>query len=323
MVCAMQCFPRARPWIASARVVGVGLAIVAWALAGASRSVADEDLPDGLVRFGFSRDLFKGVNANDAQAAIKVWANSIVEGWDFEVSTTIHLFDGVDEIVAAFQQRRIEAITVTSREYWAVRQQIPIGQIILGTQEEVEQQEYLVVVRSNSGLNTLADLRGRSLMLWHSMRTDLAGAWLEVELAANGLETMGDFLGSVTEEDKLSRAVLPVFFGRADACLVTRAGLELMRELNPQLGRELRVITASEPYVASVCFFRADFETPHFADIISALQTVGETPAGEQVMLLFQQSSLTPSDGAILEPACDLLDRYAALQRARKVEDSP
>lgn len=312
----MQPLPAACRRFTLARVWRIGALVLA--CVGVGGVGAAEEQPNELVRIGFSRNLFQGVNANDAQAAIKVWANSIVDGWDFEISTNIHLFDGVGEVVAAVQEKRVEAVTITTREYWAVRQQIPIGQIVLGTQENVEQQEFLVVVRSNSGVNTLADLRGRNLLKWRAMRTTLAEAWLEVELAENGLGAAADFLNSLTEEEKLSRAVLPVFFGRADACLVTRAGLDLMLELNPQLGRELRVISESDPYVASVCFFRADFNAPHFADIIDALRSVSETPAGKQVMLLFQQSSLSPSDGAVLEPACDLLDRYAALLRERE-----
>ncbi|WP_221031367.1 PhnD/SsuA/transferrin family substrate-binding protein [Actomonas aquatica] len=258
------------------------------------------------------------MNVNDAQAAIRVWANSFLENQQFQLSTDISILDGVPKVLEALRAREIDAISVTTREFWELRPQIEIGQILLGTTEGIDRQTFAVWVRRDRGIENLADLRGGHLKVWRSSRTGLAEPWLEVELETAGLGGGAGFWGHRSETAKLSQAVLPVFFGQAEACLVTRRGMELMTELNPQLGRDLVEVVVSEPMVASLMFFRASFEREDFPAMVEALNRVADTPEGAQLFMLFQQTGLTEGEESDLATGLDLLDRYEALRTKRE-----
>ena len=52
-------------------------------------------------------------------------------------------------------------------------------------------------------------------------RSGLAPTWLDTELLRNKLPLSARFFREITRTSKMSRAILPVFFNQADACLVT------------------------------------------------------------------------------------------------------
>ncbi|WED63261.1 PhnD/SsuA/transferrin family substrate-binding protein [Synoicihabitans lomoniglobus] len=274
---------------------------------------------ESTLRFAYSGQIMQGVNINDAQAAIKVWAATIVGDWDFKVSADIGIIDGVPAIIAAMKENRIDAVIVATDEYWETRKHVPIGPLLVGSIDDDFDEEYIVLVNNDSGFTTLADLAGRNLNIWRSLRTCLASQWLEVALWDEGLGSADTFWAERIEIRKLSQVVLPVFFGQADACLVTRRGFKLMSELNPQLGQKLTAIAVSPPLVPSISFFRGDYDSPMLSRIVAMLSDVSSSEAGQQTLTLFQQNNLMQCTPADLEITCALLDRYEAVRNGRTV----
>ncbi|WP_221031368.1 phosphate/phosphite/phosphonate ABC transporter substrate-binding protein [Actomonas aquatica] len=294
------------------RLIGLGLCVALVGVRGEGEEAGEGE--KDLVRFGFSQRLFRTVNSNDAHAAVRVWSNAILDGWGFQVSTNIYLFDTLDDLVGRVRNGQVEGIAVTLEEFWEVRDQIEVGPVLLGTDGEVEWQEFVVVARRDRGWTELADLRGRTLRGWDAPRTGLAVRWLTLELDAMGVEGGPEafFEGEPSMQPKVSQVLLPVFFGQVDVGLVTRRSLELMAELNPQIGRDLVVLASSEPYIATLCFLRKDFDRPYLPKLLEALESIGDTVAGEQIVTLFQQSGLTVVDASELDSSLALMDRYEA-----------
>ena len=104
-----------------------------------------------------------------------------------------------------------------------------------------------------------------------SSRASLAPVWSETILAREGLGSASGFYGQITTASKISQAVLPVFFRQLDACVVTRSGFETMVELNPQVGRQLKVLASSPPVVPVVFCFRASYDSPIRAKVLEEI----------------------------------------------------
>jgi len=142
----------------------------------------------------------------------------------------------------------------------------------------------------------------------------LALPWLETMLDTEGLGVGTDFWDTITSVKKLSRVVLPVFFGKADACLVTRRGFDLLAELNPQVGDRLRAIAVSPEVVPVVMFFRTDYAPPSKDSLLDALSRLHETPAGQQVLTVFQIDRLEEYPTLCLDSARQLMAGYSRIQ---------
>jgi ABC-type phosphate/phosphonate transport system substrate-binding protein len=265
-------------------------------------------------RVAFSSAFFGDANSADAAAAVVAWQETILRSADVPFNPHPLICDEIQELVAALEQGEVDAVAVRFPEYFA----IPTG-LLEADRVYINQRggglgdEYVLAVHRDSGIETLAQLRGRRLTGWESPRASLAKQWLELLLAEQGLPPTARFFGSWGEEPKLAKVVLPVFFRQADACLVTRSGLASMSELNPQVGQQLRVLATSPEMVASFLTFRAGYASPYRPQVERAIRDLHTSAAGKQVLTVFGCDRITPQAGSCLQSARDLMAAYARL----------
>ena len=292
-----------------------GLALLWAATSGAAPGGAAVDEAQGTapLRVAFSSRMFVDVNENDAKAAMKVWAQTLGQERGIPVDSETKILAGPTAIAQAMRGDLIDAITMTADEYWAVRKEVPLGPFILGIKNGRTTEEYVLLVHRDSGIARLGELRGRSLIVFQSPKASLAPAWLETLLLQDGLSRTAEFWSQVTEASKLIRVILPVFFRQADACLLTREGFQTMSELNPQVGRQLKVLATSTAVVPIVFCFRGAYNSPDRDKLLASIDRIHETSAGRQTLTLFQSERLVAGPATSLDSACELLDRHRQL----------
>ena len=296
---------------------GIWAAVVACLLvlgqAGPLRSAAaDNSAP---LRFGFSGAAFVGVNESDVRAALKIWAQTLGAERGIPADPVMQIFPDFGAMKAALVDRKVDAVTMMAEEYWAMRRVVPLGSVILGWSRGIATEEYLLLVHRDSPVAQLADLRGKSISFVQGSRGSLAPVWLETLLLEGNLGTAELFWGKVTNAPKLSRVVLPVFFGQATACVVTREGLRTMVELNPQVGRQLKILAESPPLIPAVFCFRDDCVSAHRDRLVADIARITDSVAGRQALTLFQSGQLIPGKLSDMDDSCALLDRHERLLR--------
>jgi phosphonate transport system substrate-binding protein len=289
----------------------LGLALMASAVLHPAPTGAAEALPAETpaapLRIAFSGSMFVDVNENDAGAAVRAWAQMLGSDRGIPVDPAVKILRGTNALAEATRSRAIDGVLLATDEYWALRRGLSFTSFIYGVRAGSITEEYVLLVRQDSQVESIRDLRGRSLDLFLNPRTSLASAWVGRLLAQQGAGNPPDFFGRITPFSKLTRALLPVFFGQADACVVTRAGLETACELNPQIGRRLKVLAASPAVVPVVFCLCGDSRSPYRAKLLQEIGKVNSTPAGQQFMTLFQCDTLEEGDETSMNSAFELL----------------
>jgi phosphonate transport system substrate-binding protein len=261
-------------------------------------------------RIGFSSTMFTDVNENDARAAIKVWGDMIVKEKKIQVVTTTQFFNKLEELEESLRQENTDVVAVTTTEYEQLLRHADFAPLFTTYHSGAPDESYLLLVHRDGPIKTLDDLRGRSLNRYNNPRADLALAWLDVHLIQQGHAATSGFFGKKTAHNKLNNVILPVFFRQVDACLVTRSGLEIMGELNPQVARQLVVLGESEAMIPAVFAFRADFSSPHRSDILAGVAELDKSPAGSQVLTIFNSQRIVEKSASALESALKLIERH-------------
>ena len=136
----------------------------------------------------------------------------------------------------------------------------------------------------------------------------LAMDWVESLVNTIHLGPSDRFFAGVTPNGKLSRTVLPVFFGQVDACLVTQSGFQTMCELNPQLAVTLRALATSPPYITSFFGFHRACQPEVRIKVQLALQDLSKNTTGRQLLALFQTKGFIAKDASVLRSAVDLVE---------------
>lgn len=296
-----------------ARSVAAAFGLLAFLLVAARAPGAEPSaaLTDVTMRIGFTQSCFVGVNQNDAEAAFKAFLLTVGKryGYNVKSQTTIYSDDALFE--KAIRDRSINLVIVDSWKYLAMN----VGNFLKPTFVTVDQgrigNKYLLLSRRGGKINSLAQLRGGQLVRLEAANASTGAVWLQTLLQANNLGTVNSFLAGLEVVSKPSAALLPVFFGKKDACMVTQSSFDVMRELNPQIGKDLQELASSELFTDIViCLSHDDWTSDKGkADLTKALGELHLEPAGQQILSLFKINQLIPFE----EPYLDSVRKLQAL----------
>lgn len=262
--------------------------------------------------FGVSARLFRGVNENDAKAALKVYMDVLGRNYGLSVPLPT-LLESTEAMARALDTGAVDALTATTAEYVVIREHA--GSVhVFGDPAQLGQ-AYAVLVHRDSPVQNLAGLRGTDLLFFDNSRTCMADRWLDVALAREGLPPLNEFFARLILERKTSAVVLPVFFQKTGACLVTRAGFDTMNELNPQVGRNLRVLAASPPLAPVVMCFAPHVDAVTRGKALDGTSRMHESVMGQQLLTIFQAGErLVEYPESSLQPTYDLIAEHERLR---------
>lgn len=296
-------------------LLAVALMVVAPARGRAIEAADPADMRTEL-RFVFSKAMFVGVNENDARAALKVYAQTIGDQNGVYVSSAPELLEGTNAIAKSIKSKQADLFVLTAEEFFSLEHLGLEGPLLLAKIKDNLAEEYLLLASEDSPLRKLEDLKGRSLTISSDARSSLAALWLEVQCREQGLGSAMQLLAKVTFSAKTTQVVLPVFFGKADACIVTRASWEVMCELNPQVRKRLRVVAVSPSLVPAVTCFRGGFTETAKRQVLRAVDLSSTKPSYNQLMAMFKTQGLGQQPLSVLEGTRALVARFNELCQA-------
>lgn len=242
--------------------------------------------PRGL-RIGYSSRLLFDVSLPDARTAMALWTRELnrLAGLSTPPRTTI--FEDLPTLVAAIQGGEVDFIALNCMDYLKIRGAIPIEPALVGLKRGSPWDAMVLLVHRGSGIERLDQLKGKRLNVLAG-GGEIASVWLDTVLARHGMPEAGRFFGSMKEVGKAQQAILPVFFRQADAGVVNRNAFRTITELNPQIGRDLTVLSASAELVTGITCFRPGISEAEKREFIRISLKLIESPAGRQILTLFK-----------------------------------
>lgn len=267
-----------------------------------------------IVRFGFASNLLQDVNPDDALAATKVWAEALGKQDGLWESTDAYVIHDFDEMIYKVNNGLIDIIALSLIDYLAIENNIEATPILTYTQGNKLEVEYVLIVHKESHVDDIGKLRDKRVIIFSKGGShSLASPWLDVLLFENGFSYPKDFFGKVKHVNKPSQALLPVFFRQQDAAVLSRSAFETASELNPQIGRELKVLCSSDPYVTSVICMRDNFDDFLKSKLVDIAAKIHERPKAFQTFAVFKLSKLVTWNNSYSVNVKRLLSKYKRL----------
>ena len=253
------------------------------------------------------------VNPTEAIAAFETYAKVYAETVGVNAIVEATAFRDLQGLLESARKGNQKILGLQVQDYLYLKEHVPLDLMFLAERSGRATETYVVLVRDDSEFTELSDLRGRSLLTCRGQQMGLAEMWLDCRLSDEGLPCCKGFFDNVEVREKMSRALLPVFFGRADACLVAESGFETMAELNPQIEAMLRPLASSPPVITFVTCIRSDFTGPNRERSEKAYLEAHLHPLGRQCLTLFKFDKMRPCSDADLESALDIIHRHGQL----------
>ncbi|MGZ0655582.1 phosphate/phosphite/phosphonate ABC transporter substrate-binding protein [Coraliomargarita sp. W4R72] len=298
-----------------------GFALAACFLLGVSveAGVNESETEKSVFYVSFDRSMFKGLNENDAVAALRIWTTHFIKNQGVDTQVQISSYESRLELDALLASGGTDLIIMNTLRYLKTKQTLRdtiSPQFVTTVANGSPYSSYHLITHVDSGITTFEGLAGKDVLLLNTSQSRLTKDWFFQELNQVGL-LPEDVNTHVVEN--VSKALLPVFFKKSDACVVDGDAYELMQEFNPQLGRQLHTVITSPDYAEAVICMRNDYQT----DREMVLQGLGEIHAdasGRQVMLVFKIRQLIPFQPQYLDTVAELLQQQKDAEAIRGLE---
>lgn len=287
----------------SGRTLIAGSLILAFSMAASGATAQATELVRAPMRVAFTRSAFSNVNPADAEAAFKVFMEAVGQKRGYALDSSTKIYDSLQEIEADVRKGGVSILILNSMDYLDTDIDAEMDPAFVHSEQGEALEEILLLVRREDGFAAVTDLRGRNIAVLGEPNGRLVEAWLDWLLLKEDAGTPEAFFGRVEKVAKPSAAVLPVFFGKTDACIVDRLAFNTLVEMNPQLGRHLISLAVSEPFLSSITFVaRSGFASERRRqDTYDSLAELHLEPAGRQILTLFRIDALVPFKGEYLD----------------------
>jgi ABC-type phosphate/phosphonate transport system substrate-binding protein len=272
------------------------------------------------VRICTSGAFFPAANIKDTRVAMQVWLSRLSAKMEIPCELALVIIDDVKAVTEAAKSGAIDLIALPSLAYVEMRKEVTLEPFVvaLGPEDGHQLDRFVLMRHGSSGIAELADLRDKRLLISTIDRGMIAMMWLDVLLMDAGLEPAAEYLQSVEIRDTASQAILPTFFGQADACIVDTRALETVRELNPQVTRELTTVASSPEYLTRLMCVRSDFDATLREILLRATLRLRDEKEGEQILVLLQAENPAPYRPEYLDGVLELIAEHKALTEAAR-----
>lgn len=263
---------------------------------------------------GYSIKSIADVDTRDAEAALRVWAREMADPFGFEVEAT--LYESVDKLITDFLDKKLDFIMINSVEYLRTPTLNKAKPEMTRVRSNKTTVKYVLLTQAQGNSKGLTGLKNKNLSI--AKVNHLGLTFVSVQLMQAGLPDAERFFSTIQYKTKESQAILAVFFGQAEACLVSDTAFNTMKELNPQVGQKLRILAESPELIETVGFFRKDYPLSHKERLIKGMKGgIKSHERGKQIMLLFNVDYLDVIKEGEFDSARKLLADYDRLKKRK------
>jgi ABC-type phosphate/phosphonate transport system substrate-binding protein len=261
---------------------------------------------------GFSSGTFAYIDKQNATAVARLWSEIIVRKRKGRAETKT--YQNSSTLEKDLSRGKVDLVVLLAQEYLELKVRGLLEPLFISARENSLHEHFIVVVRKDSNIRTVRDLRHKLLVQQKSAFSSFHWIWLETLLMKQGVRNCKLYFSEIKEAQTPAQTLMPLFFKRADACILVRHSFEVMSELNPQLRNDLRVIEESRPLASAVIAIRRGYDSRHRELLKEILSTIDRDTQGRQLLTLFRMGRLVPFEPSFLATTEELLKEHNNLK---------
>ncbi len=274
---------------------------------------------------GFSAHIFTQANLGDAKAALGVIMNEIISGYwkRGEILTIPKTYNSINEIKKEIEANKLEMITLTSAEYLILKDQVKITPLLTYKWGSIVQDKILLLARQESGIKSVKDLNKKKVSIF-SFVTDefsIPTLWYRTMVLSSNENYKKDYGPFIEQHVKSSQAIMDAFFKKTSAVIVSEKEFNIAKELNPQLGKQFKVIANSKPILYSaICYTEKlkEHKNIDIKELIDSFCTVHNKRLGKHFLQIFKVSQFIPFKDEYMNNTEELYKEFIAVSKRKK-----
>ena len=241
------------------------------------------------IRLATLQDLYPSVNHHDARMALELIMQKTIVQKSYAYSVQMHFIDpSTDNVVDNLQKGGYHFVTLSGLDYFAYRDTLHLDPILIPTKTDQPTETLVLLVRKDQTLSDIAQKPERTLLIENGRSGDLSQLWLDSQLSVGGFPQSENLFTKIRRVKKPGRAVIPVFFDQADACIVTQNAFDILNDLNPQISRQLKVQFRSKGLVRMMICATQKPAPKDIETFVKESVNIEHNPDTQQAMTIIQ-----------------------------------
>jgi hypothetical protein len=210
-------------------------------------------------------------------------------------------FDSSEELAKAISKQQVNGFFGSPIEFLQSETYFLTNPLASGVFGQKLKSKILLVVRKDSGINSIEQLKGKKLSTQKSIASDVGGLYMETLFLEHQLPSMKNFFSEIQNSETSNTALVDLFFKKVDVTLMSETQFDIATELNPQLRAQTKILEASEPYLIFVAALSKNTPEQEVNGIKNSLFNVHKTAKGRNILNLmkmqgFQEIASTELD---------------------------
>lgn len=284
---------------------------------------ADETLQkESSLNMGFySPSIIDFASRKDVEVSLNFWvkdllAEEAMKKLNIKLSSTkAILFESMHELHEAVVHGEIDMVVAPPLLISRYFQHNELTDGYVGMLESGDSDNLLLIVRNDKKINSMKDLLGKRLVI--SNDDELADMFIDTLFLKALNKGYRNSVGSVEIQNKGSRAVLDIYFNKADMGVVYRNAYDVMVELNPNISEKVIIFDKIPVKSRNFSYFVRGYP---FVDVMTtlAITTLKNNVRAKQILDIFRMSTLEKSLVNELDYFKKYEDNYIELKKRVK-----
>ena len=282
------------------------------------------------INFGYTTDMFYGVNINDAKALTKLLLSKITDKREKIIKSDLNkksisklkseviFFQDDKLLIEMIKKKKVDVLILSSIEYCKIKDKNLVRPVFT-CEGTTGMFEYLLLANANSRISGLQDLKNKKL-IYIAKLPALLKKWVQSDINNNEILNFDSYFSSCKEVEKTSQAMLSLLFGQVDASLVDKSGYITNCELNPQFKTKLKVVENSPGFPRAIICFRSDFEDEWLKnEIVKVISNLHNDVDGRQLLKFFNITKMVPYKDEYMKNLEKVMKTVALLENGRNL----
>lgn len=265
-----------------------------------------------LIRLGYFLPSLSNVDAKDVKLSLDYYAAEIgKQSVEFELET--HFYKDLETFKDDIIHKRLDAI---SASFLILAKEFDTSIFKSGfkpvSENEVAYNRLVLLVRNKSKINTLQALKNKKILRIDN--NDVEDLFMKVTLQKKFNKDPSEFFEKNIFVDNYAKAVMQLFFNKADAALVTQAAFDMASELNPQISKNLKIIDHYDLSLRTGFLFLNNFDQEKVEKFKQIAFKMHQNERGKQILNIFKADYIVEGKIADIDTTRKMYQEYMALK---------
>jgi len=253
----------------------------------------------------------KNIDAKDIKISLGFWAKELTQ--QTAMKMTSYFYKDIKKLKKDFDDKKIDIVAASPL---ILIQNFDLSTLKDGfksvAKNEESQNRLLLIVQKDAKINSLKDLKYKKIA---RLNSDLEELYLNTQLQKDFHKDADQFFKKNIVVKKYSKAILKLFFKKADVALVTESAFNLASEMNPQIKKRLKILKKENIQLMSSSYFRKGVDKAKIQKFKKQAFKIHETQRGEQILTVFKSDRLVESTMEELKAVKKIYQEYLALKK--------